>query len=78
MQPVGGRGWGLLAAEDIHEGDFVMEYIGEVVPAKVAHRRLEQYQRAGERNFYMLQLSGQEVIDPTKRGGMARFINHSW
>ena len=32
----------------------------------------------GERNFYMLQLSAQEVIDPTKKGGMARFINHSW
>ena len=47
-RPVGSRGWGLVAAEDIRAGDFVMEYLGEVVPAKVAHRRLEQYEKAGE------------------------------
>ena len=45
---MGSRGWGLVAAEDIRAGDFVMEYLGEVVPAKVAHRRLEQYEKAGE------------------------------
>ena len=47
-QAVGNRGWGLIAAEDIKAGEFVMEYLGEVVPAKVAHRRLEQYEKAGE------------------------------
>ncbi|GBG73012.1 hypothetical protein CBR_g12731 [Chara braunii] len=70
-------GWGLVADEDIKAGSFVIEYCGEVVSEKQTKRRVEAYYAAGERNAYMLRLTSQEVIDASKKGSLARFINHS-
>uniref|UniRef100_A0A0D3FVX9 SET domain-containing protein n=1 Tax=Oryza barthii TaxID=65489 RepID=A0A0D3FVX9_9ORYZ len=39
-----GRGWGLLADENIMAGQFVMEYCGEVISWKEAKRRSQAYE----------------------------------
>ncbi|CAI5996276.1 unnamed protein product [Closterium sp. NIES-64] len=77
VKKVKGRGWGLVAAEPIKAGQFVIEYCGEVVPNKEAQRRHAAYLAAGEKNVYLLKLNAREVIDPTKMGAAARFVNHS-
>eukprot|EP00850_Spirogloea_muscicola_P006906 SM000034S12660 [mRNA] locus=s34:45316:50418:+ [translate_table: standard] len=72
-----GRGYGLVAAQDIKAGQFMLEYCGEVITDKEAIRRAEAYAAEGEKNHYILQLSGTEFVDATKKGGLARFGNHS-
>lgn len=40
-------------------------------------KRAKGYSESGQRHFYFMSLNKDEVIDATKRGGVARFINHS-
>jgi SET domain-containing protein len=50
---------------------------GEVVTVAEGDRRLAAYAAAGLSHTYLMDLSKQEVIDATMKGGVARFINHS-
>ncbi|TXT10031.1 uncharacterized protein COLE_03965 [Cutaneotrichosporon oleaginosum] len=71
----GTRGFGMFAAEDIAEGEFVMDYRGEVShPREFCNRIDNEYK--GTRNFYALHYDGDEVVDAGMRGNDARFINH--
>lgn len=72
-----GRGWGLLADENITSGQFVIEYCGEVISSKVAKRRSQTYEDQGLTEAYIIYLNADESIDATKKGSLARFINHS-
>eukprot|EP00878_Enallax_costatus_P039723 GHUV01045608.1.p1 GENE.GHUV01045608.1~~GHUV01045608.1.p1 ORF type:complete len:189 (+),score=45.06 GHUV01045608.1:259-825(+) len=74
---LGPKGWGMVAAEDIKAGTTVAEYTGEVIPVSEGKKRLAQYAAEGLKHTYIMDLSKSEVIDATKKGGMARFINHS-
>ena len=38
--PKNKRGWGLKAGQDIKEGQFVIEYVGEIIDAAECRRRL--------------------------------------
>ncbi|KAF8985710.1 histone methyltransferase set2 [Entomortierella lignicola] len=71
------KGYGLRAMEDLDHGTFVMEYIGEVLPHASFVKRTREYSLAGVEHFYFMSLQSDEVIDATKRGCLARFINHS-
>ncbi|KAG0333401.1 histone methyltransferase set2 [Podila humilis] len=71
------KGFGLRAMHDIEAGDFVMEYIGEVLPHASFIKRTREYSLAGVQHFYFMSLQADEVIDATKKGCLARFINHS-
>ena len=73
----GGRGWGLKATHDIKHGDFVVEYIGEVLDMPMCLERLRQSQERNVSNFYFLTLQGNLVIDASRKSNHARFINHS-
>lgn len=73
----GGRGWGLKATHDIKQGDFVVEYIGEVLDMNMCLDRLKQSQESNVSNFYFLTLQGNLVIDASHKSNHARFINHS-
>eukprot|EP00252_Welwitschia_mirabilis_P025615 TRINITY_DN8089_c0_g1_i2.p1 TRINITY_DN8089_c0_g1~~TRINITY_DN8089_c0_g1_i2.p1 ORF type:complete len:156 (+),score=21.73 TRINITY_DN8089_c0_g1_i2:418-885(+) len=42
-----GRGWGLLADQDIKAGQFVIEYCGEVISCKEARKRSQMYEATG-------------------------------
>jgi SET domain-containing protein len=54
-----------------------MEYIGEVLPHSSFVKRTREYSLAGVEHFYFMSLQSDEVIDATKKGCLARFINHS-
>ncbi|CAI5733003.1 unnamed protein product [Peronospora destructor] len=71
----GKKGLGMKLLEDIKAGSFVSEYMGEIVTEQEYHMRRVLYHN--EKHRYMMVLSGGEVIDATRMGGWARFINHS-
>ncbi|KAJ2711692.1 histone methyltransferase set1 [Coemansia spiralis] len=68
--------WGLFASEPIFQGEFVIEYIGECIRSQLADLREEQYEREGIGSSYLFRIDDEIVIDATKRGNVARFINH--
>ncbi|KAL9311962.1 Histone-lysine N-methyltransferase ASHH1 [Arabidopsis thaliana] len=72
-----GRGWGLVALEEIKAGQFIMEYCGEVISWKEAKKRAQTYETHGVKDAYIISLNASEAIDATKKGSLARFINHS-
>ena len=69
--------WGLYAMEDIAANDMIIEYVGEKVRQQVADMRERQYLKSGIGSSYLFRIDEDTVIDATKRGGIARFINHS-
>ncbi|XP_059654034.1 histone-lysine N-methyltransferase ASHH1 [Cornus florida] len=72
-----GRGWGLLADENIKAGRFIIEYCGEVITSEEAQQRSQTYEAQGLKDAYIISLSSNYFIDATKKGSLARFINHS-
>ncbi|XP_019416874.1 PREDICTED: histone-lysine N-methyltransferase ASHH2-like [Lupinus angustifolius] len=73
----GKKGYGLKALEDIAEGQFLIEYVGEVLDAHAYDARQREYAMKGHRHFYFMTLNGSEVIDASAKGNVGRFINHS-
>ncbi|KAJ0252504.1 Histone-lysine N-methyltransferase ATXR7 [Hirschfeldia incana] len=69
--------WGLVALEPIDAEDFVIEYVGELIRSSISEIRERQYEKMGIGSSYLFRLDDGYVIDATKRGGIARFINHS-
>ncbi|KAJ3140583.1 Histone-lysine N-methyltransferase setd1a [Geranomyces variabilis] len=69
--------WGLFAARRIPTNDFVIEYIGEIIREKVADIREKGYERQGIGSSYLFRINADNIIDATKKGNMARFINHN-
>ncbi|KAH0182180.1 histone H3-K4 methyltransferase Set1, partial [Aureobasidium melanogenum] len=71
------HGWGLYAMENIASNDLIIEYVGEKVRQKVADLREIKYDKQGIGSSYLFRMADDEIIDATKKGGIARFINHS-
>ncbi|XP_051137719.1 histone-lysine N-methyltransferase ATXR7 isoform X2 [Andrographis paniculata] len=69
--------WGLIALEPIEAEDFVIEYVGELIRPCISDIRERQYEKMGIGSSYLFRLDDGYVVDATKRGGIARFINHS-
>jgi histone-lysine N-methyltransferase SETD1 len=69
--------WGLYAMENIPMNDMIIEYVGEKVRQQVADLRETRYLKSGIGSSYLFRIDENTVIDATKRGGIARFINHS-
>ncbi|XP_050235385.1 histone-lysine N-methyltransferase ATXR7 isoform X2 [Mercurialis annua] len=69
--------WGLVALEPIEAEDFVIEYVGELIRARVSDIRERLYEKMGIGSSYLFRLDDGYVVDATKRGGIARFVNHS-
>nr|XP_015828584.2 histone-lysine N-methyltransferase NSD3 isoform X3 [Nothobranchius furzeri] len=72
-----GCGWGLRTNQDLHKGDFVTEYVGEVIDAEECQQRIKHAHEKHVTNFYMLTLTKDRVIDAGPKGNSARFMNHS-
>ncbi|XP_074572949.1 histone-lysine N-methyltransferase ASHH3-like isoform X1 [Curcuma longa] len=70
-------GAGIVTEEDIKRGDFVIEYVGEVIDDKTCEERLWKMKHCGDTNFYLCEISRDMVIDATFKGNKSRFINHS-
>ncbi|CAA7404109.1 unnamed protein product [Spirodela intermedia] len=83
------KGWAVRATEAISRGRFICEYIGEVLNDVEATRRGERYDSEGCSYLYDIDAHIDDddgrlsegkmpyVIDATKCGNVARFINHS-
>lgn len=61
--------------EDVKAGQFIIEYLGEVISHDRSFRRMKKYRK--ESKFYILNLDANECIDARHKGNWARFINHS-
>lgn len=69
--------WGLYAMENIGKDDMIIEYVGEEVRQQIAEIREKRYLKSGIGSSYLFRIDDDTVIDATKKGGIARFINHS-
>eukprot|EP00117_Sycon_ciliatum_P037121 scpid54447/ scgid27827/ Histone-lysine N-methyltransferase SETD1B-A; SET domain-containing protein 1B-A len=69
--------WGLYAMEYINADEMVIEYVGERIRALIADRRERHYEKSGIGSSYLFRVDGDCIIDATKNGNMARFVNHS-
>ncbi|XP_072742507.1 histone-lysine N-methyltransferase NSD2 isoform X2 [Anoplolepis gracilipes] len=72
-----GRGWGLKTLEDIKAGQFVIEYVGEVIDEAEYKRRLHRKKELKNENFYFLTIDNNRTIDAEPKGNLSRFMNHS-
>ncbi|KAG5856412.1 hypothetical protein ANANG_G00007690 [Anguilla anguilla] len=72
-----GKGWGIRTKEPLRSGQFIIEYLGEVVSEQeFRNRMIEQYHTHND--HYCLNLDSGMVIDSYRMGNEARFIiNHS-
>ncbi|KAF2325625.1 hypothetical protein GH714_031284 [Hevea brasiliensis] len=70
-------GAGIVIDEDIAQGEFVIEYVGEVINDKTCEERLWNMKHRGETNFYLCEINRDMVIDATYKGNKSRYINHS-
>ncbi|MCD7469283.1 hypothetical protein HAX54_008211 [Datura stramonium] len=73
----GKKGYGLQLLEDVSEGQFLIEYVGEVLDLHAYEARQKEYALKGHKHFYFMTLNGSEVIDACAKGNLGRFINHS-
>ena len=55
----------------------MIEYVGEIVRSVIADAREKHYEKTGIGSSYLFRLDAETVIDATKIGNNARFINHS-
>ncbi|KAK6456186.1 histone methyltransferase [Scheffersomyces xylosifermentans] len=68
--------WGLYALEPIAAKEMIIEYVGESIRQQVAENREKGYLKTGIGSSYLFRIDENTVIDATKKGGIARFINH--
>jgi SET domain len=72
------HGWGLFnKGPDIPKDDPIVEYMGEIIRQPIADKRERAYEISGEGSCYMFRLDLHRIVDATKIGCMARFMNHS-
>ena len=71
------HGWGLFTKMELPKDSMIVEYMGEIVFRCVADRREQEYEISGEGSCYMFRLDFDRIVDATKIGCMARFMNHS-
>lgn len=71
------HGWGLFTKIDIQCHNPIVEYMGEVIRQPIGDIRERAYEVSGEGSCYMFRLDLQRIVDATKIGCMARFMNHS-
>ena len=67
---------GLFALDNIKPGEIVIEYVGELITNKIADYREIEYNERGFGDCYMFRFDADNIIDATKFGNLARFINH--
>lgn len=72
-----GCGWGLKTLEEIKRGQFVLEYLGEVITQMDADVRDEAYDFTGATYLFDLGANGLFTVDAGLAGNASRFINHA-
>jgi histone-lysine N-methyltransferase SETD1 len=69
--------WGLYSLERITASEMIIEYVGEKIRQEIADLREIAYTLSGIGSSYLFRIDEGTVVDATKKGGIARFINHS-
>ncbi|KAL6781418.1 hypothetical protein ACKKBG_A11075 [Auxenochlorella protothecoides x Auxenochlorella symbiontica] len=69
------QGWGAFLQGSARAGDFLGEYVGELVDTAEADRRGISYDR--DDNSYLFSLNKASVVDAKTKGTKLRFANHS-
>ncbi|KAK3607193.1 hypothetical protein CHS0354_008878 [Potamilus streckersoni] len=75
-----GRGWGVKAMQNIKQGSFVMEYVGEVITNEEAERRGKSYDASGRTYLFDLDYNDGDcpfTVDAAWYGNVSHFVNHS-
>lgn len=70
-------GYGIVADEDINSGEFIIEYVGEVIDNEICVQRLRKLKHKVETNFYLCQINNNLLVDATYKGNKSRYFNHS-
>ena len=68
-------GYGLFAGEDIVKGDFICEYVGELIDRDEGERRGIINDIVG--STYLFDLTQSSLIDAVTIGGKMRYANHA-
>ncbi|PIA27202.1 hypothetical protein AQUCO_08200016v1 [Aquilegia coerulea] len=66
----GKKGYGLQLLENVSRGDFLIEYVGEVLDLNAYEARQREYASRGQKHFYFMTLNGSEVIDACAKGNL--------
>lgn len=76
-----GRGWGVRTDKIIRKGEFVGEYVGEVITCEEADERGKQYDAVGRTYLFDLDYNtsadSMYTIDAAVHGNICHFFNHS-
>jgi SET domain-containing protein len=73
--PIQGRG--LYALVDIAKGERIIEYLGERLSNEATDARYADDDALERHHTFLFTVNDNEVIDATRRGNAARYINHS-
>ena len=69
--------WGLYSLERVQTSEMIIEYVGERIRQEIAELREIRYAESGIGSSYLFRIDEGTIVDATKKGGIARFINHS-
>lgn len=75
-----GCGWGVKALRKIYRGEFVCEYVGEIITHEEAERRGKVYDSIGRTYLFDLDFNSSDnpyTVDAATYGNISHFINHS-
>lgn len=62
------KGFGIRAVAPIAAGDFILEYVGEVLDQDEFDKRAKVYSKDKNRHYYFMALRSDAVIDATQKG----------
>lgn len=71
------RGWGVKVEENVKKGQFVVEYVGEIINKDVLKKRLKTMDVEKSTEYYMMDLTNDLLVDAKFKGNLSRFINSS-
>ncbi|XP_016998997.2 histone-lysine N-methyltransferase Su(var)3-9 isoform X1 [Drosophila takahashii] len=76
-----GSGWGVKTPSALRKGEFVCEYIGEIITSDEANERGKAYDDKGRTYLFDLDYNtaqeSEYTIDAANYGNISHFINHS-
>lgn len=74
------RGWGVRTERAIAKGQYICQYVGEIISYEETERRGKEYDAVGRTYLFDLDFNEKDnpyTVDAAKFGNVSRFINHS-